>query len=918
MPPETAPVMLEEEMRRSYLDYAMSVIVSRALPDVRDGLKPVHRRILFAMHEAGYTPDKAHRKSARVVGDVMGKYHPHGDAAIYDAMVRMAQPFSMRLPLIDGQGNFGSMDGDPPAAMRYTEVRLARAAADLLDGIDEDTVDFQSNYDETAEEPRVLPAAFPNLLVNGASGIAVGMATNIPTHNLAEVVDATIRLIDDPEVDLATLMTLIPGPDFPTGGIILGRSGIRSAFETGRGSVAVRARASIEEIRKDRDAIIVTEIPYQVNKSDLLEQIATLVREKRIEGISDIRDESDRDGVRVVIELKKDANGEIVLNQLYRFTRLQISFPVQMLALNGGRPEQMGLKQILEAFLAFREEVVIRRSRFRLATARDRAHALIGLAVAVANIDEVIRLIRESPDAAAARAALMARAWPAADLAPLLALVDDPANALADDSTLRLTDAQARAILDLRLQRLTGLEREKIADELKGLAATIEELLGLLGARPLRLATIRAELEVIRARFAEPRRTAIEDSDADINDESLVEPAQMVVTLTREGFIKRVPLSAFRAQRRGGRGRSGMATREEDAVTRIFVANNLDEVLFFTSRGMAYRLKVWRLPEAAPHARGRNIRQLLGGLVPEESITAVLPLPADEALWDSLYAVFATSAGDVRRNRLSDFRNVRQNGLIAMKLEEGQRLIGVQAVRDSDDVLLSTRLGRAIRFSVADELRVFAGRTSTGVRGIRLAEGDEVISLSVLRHVEASPEERAAYLKAAAAKRRQSAEGDEPAIEDASDDVDEKAGEIVLSPKRFAELEAAEEFVLTVTAGGYGKRSSAYEFRVSGRGGLGITAVALTSRNGLAVAASFPVRDGDQVMLVTDAGRTIRMPVGQIRLAGRATQGVTLFRIEDDEHVAAAFPVVEEDGEDASDGAPGAVSDAAEGSGGEA
>jgi DNA gyrase subunit A len=918
MPPETAPVMLEEEMRRSYLDYAMSVIVSRALPDVRDGLKPVHRRILFAMHEAGYTPDKAHRKSARVVGDVMGKYHPHGDAAIYDAMVRMAQPFSMRLPLIDGQGNFGSMDGDPPAAMRYTEVRLARAAADLLDGIDEDTVDFQSNYDETAEEPRVLPAAFPNLLVNGASGIAVGMATNIPTHNLAEVVDATIRLIDDPEVDLATLMTLIPGPDFPTGGIILGRSGIRSAFETGRGSVAVRARASIEEIRKDRDAIIVTEIPYQVNKSDLLEQIATLVREKRIEGISDIRDESDRDGVRVVIELKKDANGEIVLNQLYRFTRLQISFPVQMLALNGGRPEQMGLKQILEAFLAFREEVVIRRSRFRLAKARDRAHALIGLAVAVANIDEVIRLIRESPDAAAARAALMARAWPAADLAPLLALVDDPANALADDSTLRLTDAQARAILDLRLQRLTGLEREKIADELKGLAATIEELLGLLGARPLRLATIRAELEAIRARFAEPRRTAIEDSDADINDESLVEPAQMVVTLTREGFIKRVPLSAFRAQRRGGRGRSGMATREEDAVTRIFVANNLDEVLFFTSRGMAYRLKVWRLPEAAPHARGRNIRQLLGGLVPEESITAVLPLPADEALWDSLYAVFATSAGDVRRNRLSDFRNVRQNGLIAMKLEEGQRLIGVQAVRDSDDVLLSTRLGRAIRFSVADELRVFAGRTSTGVRGIRLAEGDEVISLSVLRHVEASPEERAAYLKAAAAKRRQSAEGDEPAIEDASDDVDEKAGEIVLSPKRFAELEAAEEFVLTVTAGGYGKRSSAYEFRVSGRGGLGITAVALTSRNGLAVAASFPVRDGDQVMLVTDAGRTIRMPVGQIRLAGRATQGVTLFRIEDDEHVAAAFPVVEEDGEDASDGAPGAVSDAAEGSGGEA
>ncbi|MCU0984627.1 MAG: DNA gyrase subunit A [Acetobacteraceae bacterium] len=907
--------MLEEEMRRSYLDYAMSVIVSRALPDVRDGLKPVHRRILFAMHEAGYTPDKPHRKSARVVGDVMGKYHPHGDAAIYDAMVRMAQPFSMRLPLIDGQGNFGSMDGDPPAAMRYTEVRLARAAADLLDGIDEDTVDFQPNYDETAEEPRVLPAAFPNLLVNGASGIAVGMATNIPTHNLAEVVDATIKLIDEPEADLAALMALIPGPDFPTGGIILGRAGIRSAFETGRGSVAVRARASVEEIRRDREAIVVTEIPYQVNKSDLLEQIATLVREKRIEGISDIRDESDRDGVRVVIELKKDANGEIVLNQLYRFTRLQISFPVQMLALNGGRPEQMGLKQILEAFLAFREEVVIRRSRFRLAKARDRAHALIGLAVAVANIDEVIRLIRESPDAAAARAALMARAWPASDLAPLLALVDDPANALAEDGTLRLTDAQARAILDLRLQRLTGLEREKIAEELRGLAATIEELLGLLGARPLRLATIRAELEAIRARFAEPRRTAIEDSDSDIDDESLVEPAQMVVTLTREGFIKRVPLSAFRAQRRGGRGRSGMATREEDAVTRIFVANNLDEVLFFTSRGMAYRLKVWRLPEAAPHARGRNIRQLLGGLAPEESITAVLPLPADEALWDSLYAVFATSAGDVRRNRLSDFRNVRQNGLIAMKLEEGQRLIGVQAVRETDDVLLATRQGRAIRFSVADELRVFAGRTSTGVRGIRLGEGDEVISLSVLRHVEASPEERAAYLKAAAAKRRQGGEGEEPMAEEAAavdEAADEKAGEIVLSPERFAELEAAEEFVLTVTAGGYGKRTSSYEYRISGRGGLGITGVALTQRNGLAVSATFPVRDGDQLMLVTDAGRTIRMPVGQIRLAGRATQGVTLFRIEDDEHVAAAFPVVEEEGEEGADAAEAADDDGGE------
>jgi DNA gyrase subunit A len=893
-PNEIAPVLIEEEMKRSYLDYAMSVIVSRALPDVRDGLKPVHRRILYAMHEAGYAPDRPHRKSARVVGDVMGKYHPHGDAAIYDAMVRMAQPFAMRLPLIDGQGNFGSMDGDPPAAMRYTEVRLARAAQSLLDGIDEDTVDFQPNYDETAEEPRVLPAAFPNLLVNGANGIAVGMATSIPTHNLAEVIDATVLLIDEPEADLDRLMEKLPGPDFPTGGIILGRAGIRAAFETGRGSIVVRARAAVEEIRRDRQAIVVTEIPYQVNKSDLLEQIAALVREKRIEGITDIRDESDREGVRVVIELRRDANPEIVLNQLYRFTRLQTSFPVQMLALVGGRPVQMGLKTILEAFLAFRDEVLVRRSRFRLAKARERAHALIGLAVAVANIDAVIALIRASTDAFEARAALMARDWPAADLAPLLALVDDPANALTAEGTLRLSEAQARAILDLRLQRLTGLERDKIAEELRGLAAQIEELLALLAAKPRRLAAIRDELNAIKSAFPSPRRTVIEEAESDLDDESLVEPAPMVVTLTREGFIKRVPLAAFRAQKRGGRGRTGMVTREEDAVTRIFVANALDEVLFFTSRGMAYRLKVWRLPEAQPQARGRNIRQLLGGLAPDETISAVLPLPADEALWDSLYAVFATSAGNVRRNRLSDFRNVRQNGLIAMKLENGERLIDVQAVREDDDVLLTTRRGRAIRFAVADELRVFAGRTSTGVRGIRLAEGDEVISLSVLRHVEVSAEERVAYLRAAAARRR-SAEAEEG-------DEAESAAEITLSPERLAALEAAEEFVLTVTSGGFGKRSSAYEYRVTARGGQGITGMALTRRNGGAVVASFPVRDGDALMLVTDAGRTIRIPVNDIRIAGRATQGVTLFRIEDDEHVTSVFRVVEDEAESEGNG----------------
>ncbi|MCS6920319.1 MAG: DNA gyrase subunit A [Elioraea sp.] len=883
------PVLLEEEMRRSYLDYAMSVIVARALPDVRDGLKPVHRRILFAMHEAGYGPDKPHRKSARVVGDVMGKYHPHGDAAIYDAMVRMAQPFAMRLPLIDGQGNFGSLDGDPPAAMRYTEVRLAPAALLLLDGIDEDTVDFQPNYDESAEEPRVLPAAFPNLLVNGANGIAVGMATSIPTHNLAEVIDATLLLIDDPNAGLDALMERLPGPDFPTGGIILGRGAIRSAYATGRGSITLRARAHIEELRREREAIVVTEIPYQVNKADLLGQIADLVREKRIEGISDIRDESDREGVRVVIELRREANAEIVLNQLYRFTRLQTSFPVQMLALAGGRPEQMGLKAILEAFLAFRDEVLIRQSRFRLAKARERAHALIGLAVAVANIDDVIALIRASQDAQAAREALMGRAWPGADLAPLLALVDDPTNALGPDGTIRLTEAQARAILDLRLQRLTGLEREKIAEELRGLGADIERLLGLLSSRAARLAAIREELLAIRAAHASARRTTIEEAEAELDDESLIEPAQMVVTLTREGFIKRVPLSAFREQRRGGKGRSGMATREEDAVTRIVVANTHDEVLFVPSRGMAYRLKVWRLPEAAPQAKGRNIRQLLDGLAPDETITAVLPLPADETLWDRLYAVFATSAGNIRRNRLSDFRNVRASGLIAMKLEGEERLIGVQAVREDDDVLLVTRQGRAIRFPVAGELRVFAGRTSTGVRGIRLAAGDEVISLSVLRHVEASAEERAAYLRIANAKRR-GAETDEATAEEEA----EAAAEIVLSPERYAELERAEEFVLTVTAGGYGKRSSAYEYRISGRGGQGIIGIALTAKNGGAAVAAFPVRAGDQLMLATDKGRTIRIPVDEIRIAGRATQGVTLFRIEEDEHVVSVFPVIEE------------------------
>jgi DNA gyrase subunit A len=912
-------VTLEEEMRRSYLDYAMSVIVSRALPDARDGLKPVHRRILYAMQESGYTADKPHRKSARVVGDVMGKYHPHGDAAIYDAMVRMAQPFSMRVPLIDGQGNFGSLDGDPPAAMRYTEVRLARASTHLLADIDKDTVDFGPNYDDTAEEPRVLPAAYPNLLINGASGIAVGMATNIPTHNAAEVLDATLALIAEPDLSLDELMRIIPGPDFPTAGLILGRGGIRSAFETGRGSVVLRAKASIEEIRRDRLAIVVTEIPYQVNKATLQERIAELVRAKQVEGISDIRDESDRDGIRVVIELKREATPEVVLSQLYRFTQLQTGFSVNMLALDGGRPRLMGLKDALLSFITFREEVITRRSRHELAKARERAHLLVGLAVAVANIDAVIALIRASSDAAAARAALLARSFPAADIAPLLALVADAGNQIVDGS-VRLTDAQARGILDLRLQRLTGLEREKIQGEMAEVAGKIEELLATLASRPRRLEVMRDELLRVRAELAAPRLTQIVDAVADQDEESLIEPGQMVVTITRDGFIKRTPLDVFRAQNRGGRGRSAATTRGDDVVTRSFNAHTHQWVLFFSSGGKAYREKVWRLPEAGPAAKGRALVNLLPELGGDE-VTAVLPLPQDEALWDGLHLVFATASGGVRRNRLSDFRNVRASGLIAMKLdgngeEGGDRLIGVATCREGDDVLLATRFGRAIRFqATGDALRVFTGRDSSGVRGVRLGRDDAVISLSILRHVEASTEERAAYLRQASLRqaRRRGAE-DEASRAAAAAEVaeagaepeDQVVADITLAPERVAELAAQEEILLTVTSAGLGKRSSAYDYRVTGRGGQGITNILLGGgRNGgngggngvPAVVASFPVRDGDDVMLVTDAGRLIRVPVDQVRVTGRASQGVLLFRVGEGEHVTSVSLVVEPVGE---------------------
>jgi DNA gyrase subunit A len=899
-PSDLHPVVLEEEMRRSYLDYAMSVIVARALPDVRDGLKPVHRRILYGMQDAGFTHDKPYRKSARVVGDVMGKYHPHGDAAIYDAMVRMAQPFSMRVRLIDGQGNFGSVDGDPPAAMRYTEVRLARAAGFLLADIDRDTVDFQPNYDETAEEPRVLPATFPNLLINGAGGIAVGMATNIPTHNPTEIIDATLALVADPTIGLDALIKIVPGPDFPTGGLIVGRSGIRQAFESGRGAITLRARAEFEEIRKDREAIIITEIPYQMNKANLLERIGELVRAKQLEGIAEMRDESDRSGMRIVVELKREATAEVVLNQLFRFTALETTFGINMLALDGGQPRLMGLKDALTCFIRFREEVILRRSRHDLAKARERAHLLVGLAIAVANIDEVIRLIRASADAATARAALMEREWPAADVTSLLALIEDERNVITPNDTMHLTDEQARGILDIRLQRLTGLEREKINQEISEVASRISELLEIIASRPRRMEVMRAELLEVRVELDTPRLTDIVDGATDQDDESLIEPGQMVVTITRDGFIKRTPLETFRAQNRGGRGRAAASIRGDDVVTRSFNAHTHQWVLFFSSGGKVFREKVWRLPEGGPTGKGRALVNLLPELG-SDTITTVLPLPIDEALWDSLHLVFATAMGNVRRNLLSDFRNVRASGLIAMKLDEGDRLVGVATCREGDDVFLATRLGRCIRFQITeDTLRVFAGRDSSGVRGIRLGNGkrpDEVISLSILRHVDASNTERLNYLKGAAARRRNG--DDEPEV---PTEVEEVVDEVELSSERIRELEEAEEFILTVTDAGFGKRSSAYEYRVTGRGGQGITNITLTPRTGTAVAASFPVRPGDHAMLVTDAGRLIRLPADQVRITGRAAMGVTLFRLDAGERVTSVFPVVEE--ELADDGDP--------------
>ncbi|MGE0716144.1 MAG: DNA gyrase subunit A [Alphaproteobacteria bacterium] len=897
-------------MRRSYLDYAMSVIVARALPDVRDGLKPVHRRILYAMKEAGYDWNRAYRKAARVVGDVMGKYHPHGDGAIYDAMVRMAQDFSMRLPLIDGQGNFGSMDGDPPAAMRYTEVRLARVADTLLDDIDKETVDFQPNYDDTGSEPKVLPARFPNLLVNGAGGIAVGMATNIPTHNLGEVIDACCAIIADPAIDDAGLMGIVPGPDFPTGGIIVGRRGIREAYLTGRGSLVVRSRASVEEIRKDREAIVVTEIPFQVNKAKMLERIAETVSEKLIDGISELRDESDRDGLRVVIELKRDADPDFVLKQLYRFTPLETTFGVNMLALDGGRPALMGLRRVLDAFIAFREEVVTRRTAFELGKARERAHILVGLALSVANLDEVIALIRAAPDPAAARTALLERPWPVHDIEPLIRLIDEPEHPIVDGA-YRLSEDQARAILDLRLQRLTGLEREKIAEELETIVRQIEDFLDILRSRPRRLEIIRDDLISIKEQFGTPRRTRIEELEDETDLEDLIKPEVMVVTVSHGGYIKRTPLATYRAQRRGGKGRAGMATRDEDFVSQVFVAGTHAPVLFFTSRGKVYLLKVWRLPQGTPTSRGRPMVQLLP-LDKGERVTSVLALPEDKAAHEDRFLMFATSSGNVRRNDLADFTNVKANGKIAMKLErKDETLVGVVLCDAEQDVLIASRGGKCIRFPVT-EVRVFQSRDSTGVRGIRLADGDEVIDISILRHVEADAGTRSAYLRRAAQERRANAEDAAedagPAANDTEEGADAEAAapERVLSDEEFAALAASEELVLTATANGFGKRTSAYEYRVTRRGGSGIANIATSARNGDVVAA-FPVETGAEIMLVTDGGQVIRMPVGDIRIAGRSTQGVILLRVADGERVVstARLPRDEAEGAEIEDGGDG-------------
>jgi DNA gyrase subunit A len=877
-------VSIESEMRTSYLDYAMSVIVSRAIPDLRDGLKPVHRRILYAMHESGNTHEKSYRKSARPVGDVMGKYHPHGDSAIYDALVRMAQDFSMSLPLLDGQGNFGSMDGDNPAAMRYTEVRMDKPAAAILADIEKDTVDFQDNYDGKDREPTVLPARFPNMLVNGAGGIAVGMATNIPPHNLGEVVDATLALIDDPDLTSEQLIEYIPGPDFPTGGVMLGRSGARKAYLEGRGSVIIRSKTRVEEIRKDRYAIVVDEIPYQVNKAAMIEKIAEQVRDKKIEGVSHVQDESDRNGVRVVVELKRDATPEVVLNQLFRFTPMQTYFGCNMLALNGGRPEQLTLRRFLTSFIDFREDVVARRTAHLLRKARERSHILCGLAVAVTNIDEIVTTIRQSTDAAEAREKLMTRRWPAQPILEYIALIDDPTHTANDDGTYNLSETQARAILELRLQRLTQIGVKEVTDELEELAAKIKEYLEILSSRERIMGIISDELREVRDNFAVPRRTEIVDWSGDMEDEDLIEREDMVVTVTSGGYIKRTPLGDFRAQKRGGKGVSGMQTKEEDVITTLFVANTHTQLLFFTTDGMVYKLKTWRLPQGGRTSKGKAIVNILP-IPPGVSIAAIMPVDVPDEEWENLQVVFATSGGDVRRNRLSDFTNVRRNGKIAMKLpEDGSvQLVNVRICSEDDDVMLFTNSGRAIRFRSTD-VRVFNSRESTGVRGIKLTGEDNVVSMSVIRHSKYTPEQRTAYLKMRRAMAGLTDDA-EASDEDAPEDPN-------FSTELYAEMSAAENLILTITTGGSGKLSSSHDYPVRGRGGMGVTAMDKAMRGG-EIVASFPVEMDDQIMLATSKGQSIRVPIDGISFRSRSAGGVRVFNTGKGEEVVSVAWIAE-------------------------
>ena len=884
---EISNINLDTEMRQSYLDYAMSVIVSRALPDARDGLKPVHRRILYSMYENNYEWNKPYRKSARVVGDVIGKYHPHGDQSIYDALVRMAQPFSMHLPLIEGQGNFGSVDGDPPAAMRYTEVRMEKISQHLLNDLDKETVDFQENYDNSESEPIVIPAEFPNLLVNGAGGIAVGMATNIPPHNLGEITDACLLLLDKPEASIDELIEIVPGPDFPTGGIILGQSGSRSAYSTGKGSIIIRGKVSIEDLPKDKKAIIISEIPYQLNKVSLIEKIAELVREKTIDGITDLRDESDRNGMRIYIELRKDAVPDVILNQLYRYTQLQTSFGANTVALDRGNPKTLNLKELLECFLDFREDVVTRRIKFLLNKARDRAHILVGLAIAVSNIDEIIKLIRSSKSPSDAKEKLMKKEWPAKDVKSLIELIDDPRHSLSKKGLCMFSDEQARAILELRLQRLTAIGKEDIENEMDELKKNIEDYLLTLKSKEKVIDIIKKELTEIRDNFSIPRRTEIVDYIDDVQDEDLIKKEEMAVTVSHSGYIKRVPLSTYRSQNRGGKGRSGMQTKDEDFVTNIFVANTHQPILFFSSTGMVYKLKTYLLPISSPQAKGKALINLLP-LSEGEVITTIMPLSENEDDWKDLYVMFATSTGGIRRNNLSDFLRINKNGKIAMKPSEGESIISVQTCTDDNDILLATKKGQCIRFSV-DKVRVFASRSSTGVRGIKLDKNDSVMAMSILNHVEGETDEFRAYLKASSIMRR--------AKDDTEESIADEDVSLELSTERYAELAAKEQVILTVASNGQGKRTSSYEYRLTNRGGKGVISMMLTKSNSDMV-SSFPIDENDEIMLIDDNGQLIRCPVSGIRIMGRNTQGVKIFNISEDSSVVSVERVVEHDSEE--------------------